>query len=276
MKALSSSMLILAAVLLGLSGILLTGKCQIDSLADYAIAPEESVAAQTSWVYLPSVLKNAPLPPVTPTPTATPVPGCSTVPTLIGPANESNLDTLIPLFQWDSGNNPNATEFELKVYADSACTFPVYGLSSRFDARGERQWRINLNLDPATIYYWRAHLMCGSTKGPYSETWSFTTGSGGVILPGPSLLSPANGSALVGTTANLRWASVSGADEYWVWYSGGGWDRGRLVQDTEMELSSTLDSDTTYEWWVQARNDYALGTESAHWQFTTGMSHSTK
>ena len=33
-----------------------------------------------------------------------------------------------------------------------------------------------------------------------------------------------------------------------------------------------LSPNTTYEWWVQARNDYAWGDDSAHWTFTTGPS----
>jgi hypothetical protein len=38
--------------------------------------------------------------------------------------------------------------------------------------------------------------------------------------------------------------------------------------DTQREISG-LEANTTYEWWVSARNDYAIGDDSETWQFTT-------
>jgi hypothetical protein len=248
---------------------LLAGSFQSNSASGHPRAHAGDAVTLTPWAHLPYVSKGLAAPSATPTPTSTPAAGCSTRPTLMSPANGSALDTLIPLLQWDSGNDPNATELRLDISLDSEVMDHVYGLRSRSRAQGMNEWRINMNLDPATVHYWRAYLMCEDIQGPYSDVWSFTTGSGGTILPGPSLLSPADGSTLAGTEATLEWSSVSGAVEYWVWYSGGGWDRGRLVQDTQATLS--LSPNTSYEWWVQARNDYALGNESSHWQFATGV-----
>jgi hypothetical protein len=195
-------------------------------------------------------------------------PYCSTIPTLTGPADGSNLDTLIPLFTWYSGIDPNATALYLDIWRDAQLTDRVAGLSSSDRTQGAHQWRIDLNLDPATTYYWRAHLMCDSTEGPYSEVWSFATGSGGTILPGPDLLSPENGSASLGNVlVTLRWSPVSGAVEYRVNWTSGGWLHTIVVTGTETKLGP---GPGTYEWWVQARNDYAWGTESAHWRFHRG------
>jgi hypothetical protein len=197
---------------------------------------------------------------------------CATLPTLISPADGDNVDTLIPLFTWDSGNDPDATDLYLEIWRDAQLTHWVTGLKSGARTRGIHQWRINLNLDSATTHRWRAFLMCGSTQGPYSELWSFTTGSGGTVLPAPNLLSPANGSLLPGpgpggTEVTLKWSSVSGAVEYQVTYLKGWFLRTTVVTGTEAMLRLGLD--TAYEWWVQARNDYAWSAESAHWRFTT-------
>jgi hypothetical protein len=196
----------------------------------------------------------------------------ATTPTLISPADGSNLDTLIPLFTWDSGNDPDATELYLEIWRDSELTDWVTGLQSLHRTQGTHQWRINLNLDPATTYYWRAYLMCGGTQGPSSDLWSFTTGSGGTVLPGPTLLSPPNGSILPSPgpatrEVTLKWSSVNGAVQYRVNLTSGEGYYTSVVTGTETTLR--LNWNTHYEWWVQARNDYAWGTESAHWRFTT-------
>jgi hypothetical protein len=200
---------------------------------------------------------------------------CSTIPTLLSPANGSSLNTIAPLFRWDNGNNPSATTLRLQVARDSGFTQSVWSLWSS-GTSGVIEFRFPRNLDPATTYYWRAWLMCGDAQGPYSEVWSFTTGSGGTILPAPALVAPINGSTVPTTTVTLQWSSVSGAVEYlvhWRQVGQGGYNY-RWVNDTQTTIS-WLSTNTTYEWWISARNDYAIGTDSETWQFTTPVGSSS-
>jgi hypothetical protein len=63
---------------------------------------------------------------------------------------------------------------------------------------------------------------------------------------------------------------VSGAVEYlvhWRTLDQAGHDYSWL-NDTQM-TNSWLSANTTYEWWVSARNDYAVGADSEKWQVTT-------
>jgi len=96
---------------------------------------------------------------------------CAVPPVLLGPANNGNLSTIAPLFQWDSGNDPDATAFRLQLATDPNFTQVVsslwYGSGS-----GVRDFRFSRNRDPATTYYWRAWLMCDNTEGAYSDVWS--------------------------------------------------------------------------------------------------------
>jgi hypothetical protein len=216
-------------------------------------------------------------------------PPCAVAPALTSPANKANLDTRIPLFAWDSRYDPGATELHLDIWRNPELTDWAYGLRSDDQTQGTQQWRIDVNLSPSTTYYWRAYLMCGSTQGPHSEVWSFTTGSGGTTLPGPDLLSPADGSNVCGALlpapdpgggsqcfggATLQWSPVTGATGY----------RVDCVYDREHETIIVAGSetkvyvgwaDTGYAphcpgscgWWVQARNDYAWGEESERWDF---------
>jgi hypothetical protein len=244
-------------------------------VASVGIPLLQGTLTSTAFVYLPYVVRSGDTPTATPTitPTSTPVVGCSTNPTLIGPPNGSTLNTLIPVFQGDSGDNPNATQLRVEIYLDPGFTQPASGIRSG-KAQGTWEYRLGTNRTPATLYYWRAYLMCGSTQGPYSEVWTFTTGSEGTILPAPNLLSPTDGSTLASTTVTLQWSAMSGAVEYQVTYVVASQYFARYVNGMETTLSG-LNANTPYVWWVQARNDYAWGTESTHWHFTTGTSESS-
>lgn len=96
--------------------------------------------------------------------------------------------------------------------------------------------------------------------------------AGGTILPSPILISPANGGSISPSNPILNWNAVAGAVAYHItlhdmdrdyWY-------GIDVTTPPTNLAwPPLDPITHYEWYVEARNNYAWGTSSAIWQFTT-------
>jgi len=197
-----------------------------------------------------------------------PVYGCATRPTLISPADGSQLDNLIPLYKWDNGQDPLADAARLYIASDPGFNnvVSIWWLGS---GQGSYELRDVENLEPATTYYWRTYLMCGEAQGPYSDTWSFRTGSGGVILPAPDLIAPPDGSTPGSTDVTLQWSAVSGSLDYdvWVFNTQELWYWVPTVSETQ--LNAWLDPNTRYEWWVHARNDYAYGQDSAVWEFTT-------
>jgi hypothetical protein len=210
-------------------------------------------SASPSTVYLPAVFRGNP--------------GCTTKPTLISPPNGSNLSTLSPLYMWDDGSNPAATASRLEIARDAA--FTDVGASLRAGIHGQWEFRFSVNLSPSTTYYWRAFLECGSMRGPYSDVWSFTTGSGGIVLPAPALVAPADGATVPSRMVTLQWSPVPGTVDYLVrWHkvSETGYTYA-WIQGTQM--AEYLSASTTYEWWVSARSDYAIGPDSETWQFTT-------
>lgn len=211
-------------------------------------------------VYLPAIFQN--------------YAACTAVPNLLSPANGATLNTLVPLFRWDSGNDPRATEFILDASKDTTFDY-TEGFRSAYDAQGIHEDRLSWNFTPGTTYYWRAYLMCGDVQGPYSTIWTFTTGSGGSLPPGPSLQSPSDGATLAGTTVTLHWSPVTGAVEYTVYRKKSG---SYAVYWSEMSTEATLSGlspNSTYEWWITARTEYAWGAESQHRFFTTGPSGSS-
>ena len=106
--------------------------------------------------------------------------------------------------------------------------------------------------------------------------WSFYLTSAGTILPGPGLVSPSNGSTVTSPRPTLSWQAVPG-----VWGFRYGVQilpqmRGYIFSNwwdgtqTDYTFGGDLEVGHQYEWWVQLRNSYTWGSESAHWRFTIG------
>jgi hypothetical protein len=211
-------------------------------------------AASTHFVYLPLVKIST---------------DCKTIPTLLDPANGSSDNPIAPLYRWNNGNNLGVTGLRLQVAKDTGFT-QLAGYLWDGASLGEKTFRFSTNLDPATTYYWRVWLVCAALQGPYSEVRSFTTGPDRPRISAPALLSPANGSTVSGTTVTVEWASVAGAADYQVYWRKLGM-AGYYSQSANNPHAflTSLSANTVYEWWVSARDDYAIGTSSPVWQFTT-------
>jgi hypothetical protein len=221
------------------------------SLGRIADAPE-ATSALALQTYLPVVFNE--------------YADCSAVATLLGPADGASLDTLLPLFRWHTGTDPRVDMTMVEVSLDPEFK-PVLAYDARA-AKGPMELRLYENFAPATTLYWRVRLACGGNLGPATPAWSFTTGSGGVLPPAPTLLAPANGSTAPAGRMIVQWSPVSGGVEYLVtWRSTGMTYRSiRWVADTQTSFS--VYAGTTYEWWVAGRSDYALGADSPIWRFT--------
>lgn len=218
-------------------------------------------------------------------PTLTPLADpCSRKPQLLAPANDSVVNTLLPVFKWESTGIPNESIWKIEVATDPdfANIDPYHSMrlsQEHYKGNGERVQFELTNLNPGTTYYWRVRLSCDELVSDYSDAWSFTTTSTGIIPAAPRLLSPANGITLSSLPVTLRWEPVEGATEYLVWvHLSGVGGFGFPVSDTEFALTWTpvpempersLMPGSTYSWDVQAMTDYAAGEPSERWQFTT-------
>ncbi len=192
--------------------------------------------------------------------------GCDVPLALYSPADNSSLDTLVPLFTWEPTNDPRATRLHMNVATDPLFSNTYTGLSA---GTSKIEHRYSSNFAPATTYYWRVWLECEAGPGPYSEVRSFTAGSGGVLLPAPVLIAPLNGSAVTSTQVTLQWSPVAGAVEYLMSWRPVGETYRIISTITDTQKTASFSPGTTHEWWITARNDYAFGAESDYWRFTT-------
>ncbi|MFH1038779.1 MAG: hypothetical protein V1789_08965 [PVC group bacterium] len=192
----------------------------------------------------------------------------STIPTLISPPDGSELTTIAPLFEWNPHTDSWAIMMMMEVALDAEFSDVIDSLTTNYPV-----YRFSDNFDPATTYYWRTWMVCEEGDGPYSEVWSFITGSGGVLPSAPDPVGPPDGATvpLGSTPVRVNWSAVSGAEGYQAMRH----DRGGgtyLYSSTELYVDmSYLDENTTHEWWVRARNDYGYGSDSASRRFRQNL-----
>lgn len=223
------------------------------------LGPSAAVIADTpeNFVYLPLIL--------------TPPGSCGSAPTLISPTDGSSSQPLIPTFKWENGDVTEVTEVSLflSLQEDDFPDHWEYWVTSSNRYFEEEQYDRD-NLDPDTTYYWQVWLKCGEVESPHSEVWSFTTGSDGLILPAPTLVSPENGAEIWSSMLpiTLDWLPVDGATKYKVIlsrYDSGMWliSYTRTVTDSQFLIPISLFANTYYRWTIQPMNDYAISPSSS-------------
>ncbi len=260
---------------LSLAGVVFLAASVTAARADIAIPPEtgtvETISAGEVW----SRVIEFPAETFALEETAPPgrCASCLTKPTLLAPDDGAALSTISPLFEWNLHTDPAATGMQMQFSWNSEFTYLVTTMSSS-QQTGEGSYRWGENFDPATTYFWRVRLICGEESSDWSDHRSFTTGSGGVLLPAPAPVSPYDGATipLGSRPARLSWSPVAGAEEYQVERIVVGQLGSNIYYRTETDLDIYyLDENTTYEWWVKARNAYGYGSASPPQKFRQNL-----
>ena len=106
-------------------------------------------------------------------------------PNLASPANGSSVSTLTPTLNWSSAWGADA--YDVAIHRDS-CNGALVHLASAASTSYTVSGGI---LDNGTDYYWKVasknNNACGTTVGPDSDCWSFTTQIG--VIPNDLVLS---------------------------------------------------------------------------------------
>ncbi|MEM2265298.1 MAG: fibronectin type III domain-containing protein [Candidatus Hadarchaeales archaeon] len=211
----------------------------------------------TPQAFLPVVMRNYP-------------PSFCETPELLEPADGAQLSTLAPLFRWNTGVITDFVQFELQVSKETAFTNWDFYLVSL--GQGVDEERIAYNLLPSTLYYWRGRNVCERGESMWVVR-SFTTGSGGVILPAPVLVEPVN--ATVVSPVTFRWNEVNGAVEYRLEWGPEDGAYFAFINTTNTSKTIYL-SPGKYLWRVKGRNDYAWGELSSTATFTVTQTSSVQ
>lgn len=87
----------------------------------------------------------------------------------------------------------------------------------------------------------------------------------------PSNPNPADGATDVSIYTNLDWADCANTDHYEVWLKkeGESWQKLGETEESEWDISGSLEYETTYTWTIKAVNICNNYTWSPYWTFTT-------
>ncbi len=210
--------------------------------------------------------------------------GGSPVPMLSAPIDGAVLSTIAPRFAW-AAQTTTAQYLVLQV-SPSATFTPATEFVLTKTLAHAGSYQLAQNLDPGATYYWRAAWQADaspSSRWAYSAARTFTTGSGGVIPPAPTLSFPPDGMGIELSALRpyvlVKWLPVAEAVEYLVVaqerpnpLNGGlsqvvpdGQRYEAWVVDIEYDVRVMADSD--WDWYVITRNDYAVSEPSPTWYF---------
>src|SRR6185436_8955093 len=192
------------------------------------------------------------------------------IPSLVSPANAANVGGTSITFNWSQV--PRASNYYLQVATDAGFTQVVFG-----------NWvgnYIGIEItglpDSGQVYFWR--VASGNARGSsvFSDAWSLTNGPS-ATPPIPSLVSPANGANVGGTSITFNWSQVPRASNYYLQVATdagftqvvfGNW----VGNYIGIEITGLPDSGQVYFWRVAAGNARGTSLYSNPWSLTNGPS----
>jgi len=191
--------------------------------------------------------------------------GLPAAPEMVSPSNEAKGVSINPLFSWQplqgvlsySIQIASDRQFRTLATEQSGLTSPSFSYTG---------------LNPSSTYYWRLSAVNTLGQGPWSDEWSFETGTG--ALGAPVLISPSDKAQGVSTNPILMWVTSPGAQSYAVQYSTDRNFRKDVVEISGIVTSMTsleeLTPEETYFWRVMARDSSRQSEWSVEFSFETG------
>jgi len=193
-------------------------------------------------------------------------------PTLINPANGSNILTLIPILDWNDVQG--ISSYTIQVALDSNFSNTVVNQSGL----NTSQYQIpNGTFTGNTIYYWRVRCVNEAGSGAWSARWSFRVVS---LPPAPILVAPLNNAINQQPNVLLDWDSLVSANSYKIQlatdslFNSTVYDTNGVTRSSLRMRTGILYAGVKYYWRVNATNLAGTGDWSLKWNFTinpTGM-----
>lgn len=193
-------------------------------------------------------------------------------PELIYPASATTGNSTSLTFKWK--DVATASSYRLQIAKDNKFNEIVKDVNelkqSEFALPGDA-------LDNNQMYFWRVNAANVGGTVPWSNPWSFATGTVNPP-PQPVLLSLPDGSLGQSTTPTLDWKDIPSVIKYRIQISSDlnftkiVYDSDTLTQSQLNIPGGLLSTKTTYYWKVSATNLGGTGNWSLIWTFTTMLS----
>jgi hypothetical protein len=189
-----------------------------------------------------------------------------------GDAYVGELTASTPLLPEDNSvvHDDEVTLYWTPVPGAESYTLVVIGGSSSFylNTSTERTYYTLSGLTNGEAYWWEVAAVKDGRYGPFCPYWLFRVTT---MLDAPSLPSPESGGVLSAEAPVLRWASVSGAEEYRLQLSDGP-DYSVLLLDVltpsnQYNLNVRMQDGVTYYWRVMAHEGSIWSDWSGSYSF---------
>lgn len=186
-------------------------------------------------------------------------------PQLISPENESIVESIYPIFNWENIND--ATAYEIEVSLDSNFT-KLYKFNRNIELNtmtfaGEK-------FEEKTTYYWRIRAKNNEGKSLWSPFFFFTIREQAVDAP--TLVSPANGTIKLPLELTMLWNVKPNAATYDLEVATDNQFKNIVISQNTADTSYNavgLDLFTNYFWRVRSINNGGAGNWSSAYSFRT-------
>jgi subtilase family serine protease len=128
-----------------------------------------------------------------------------TAPTLSGPADYSEVDTLTPVLTVNNASDPdnNNLTYNYEIALDETFTQAVSAALGIFEGIGTTSWQVPVTLTENTWYFWRAQADDWFIEGPWMTTASFFINTANDAPTAPYIVNPLEGSELTELYADI-------------------------------------------------------------------------
>ncbi len=173
-----------------------------------------------------------------------------------------------PRVTWQAVPGAIGYHFQLAADSDFLCNLVNY------DGLGANFYQVN-RLSAHTTYYWRVAAVAPEMgHGPFTNTFTFTTGEATELPLAPRLIAPAHMSSDVGIPVTFNWTRSEIATGYKLQISTNSYFSGEMdVYDDVPDIFFTVSDlvpQTNYYWRVAAKNSVGYSNYSPIYRFKAG------
>ncbi|MDD5362592.1 MAG: T9SS type A sorting domain-containing protein [Ignavibacteria bacterium] len=195
--------------------------------------------------------------------------GGPAAPTLLSPANGSNILTTTPTLDWNDVSG--AVSYEVQIATDVNFVNLIVNIGTVNSQYITPSGTLAGNM----TYYWRARAENSTGTGPWSSVWNFRVAA---LPTAPTLVSPPNYSSNQPPTILLDWDSLASASTYRLQIASDSlfistvFDTSGVTRSYVRMRSGILLPNGKYYWRVNATNIAGTGPWSVMWNFRVNPS----
>ncbi|MBI4848508.1 MAG: hypothetical protein HY808_08050 [Nitrospirae bacterium] len=137
-----------------------------------------------------------------------------TAPTLSGPADNSEVDTITPILTVNNASDPDSSNltYNFELSSDVAFTQIMASAIGIFEGNGTTSWQVNVPLNDNTSYYWRAQADDWFIEGPWMAPAMFFVNTVNDAPTAPSIIAPLTGSEIATLSTDITLSNSTDPD----------------------------------------------------------------